>query len=244
MITLIGTGHVFNLTEALYTIFDEKKPNLICVELDSQRYQALLMKQQHPEQYEQAAKNAPFIYRILARFQENMANEYGVIAGSEMIAAITYAQTYQLPVEFIDMNAQQIFTKMWKSMRMSEKLKLLLTGFGSLFISKKTVEKELEHIQENLTTYLDEIGKKFPTIKKTLIDDRNLYMTDKLLKLHETYTTIVACVGDGHIPGMSQLLQSKQIPVETIRLHDLKNRTTEKTDMSHAHFTTRYEQSP
>ena len=242
MITLIGTGHVFNLTEALYTIFDEKKPNLICVELDSQRYQALLMKQQHPEQYEQAAKNAPFIYRILARFQENMANEYGVIAGSEMIAAITYAQTYQLPVEFIDMNAQQIFTKMWKSMKISEKLKLLFTGFGSLFISKKTVEKELEHIQENLTTYLDEIGKKFPTIKKTLIDDRNIYMTQKLLHLHTKYTNIIACVGDGHIPGMDSLLKENHIDVNMIRLHELQQQKTQDTDSASAHFSIGYKQ--
>jgi pheromone shutdown protein TraB len=34
MITLIGTGHVFDLSSALTEIFDEKLPEVICVELE------------------------------------------------------------------------------------------------------------------------------------------------------------------------------------------------------------------
>ena len=73
MITLIGTGHVFNLSSALIDIFDEKNPNVICVELDQQRLNALLLKKTDPERYKEASKNNPFIYKILARFQDNMA---------------------------------------------------------------------------------------------------------------------------------------------------------------------------
>ena len=240
MITLIGTGHVFDLAAALLTIFDEKHPDLICVELDNQRYHALMLKNNNPEAYKRAEKNVPFMYRLLARFQESMASEYGVIPGAEMLAAITYAQTHQLPVEFIDMNAQHIFTNMWKSMKAAEKLRLMFSGFAGLFISKKTVEKELKNMQNNFDTYLDEIGKKFPTIKRTLIDERNIYMTNKLISLHENHTNIVACVGDGHIIGMTQLLQTKQIPYESIRLNDLQNMKPRNTDGQSASFTIDY----
>jgi len=143
MIVLIGTGHVFNLSSALLSVFDEKLPEIVCVELDSQRYQALMLKQSDPESYKNRENNVPIIYKMLARFQEGMANEYGVTAGQEMITAINYARDHQLPVAFIDMNAQNLFSKMLKSMSISEKLKLLLSGFGVLFISKKNVEKEL-----------------------------------------------------------------------------------------------------
>ena len=44
MITLIGTGHVFNLSSALKNVFNEKNPDVICVELDQQRLRALMIK--------------------------------------------------------------------------------------------------------------------------------------------------------------------------------------------------------
>jgi len=240
MITLIGTGHVFDLSAAILSIFDEKEPEVICVELDPQRYQAILQRNTNPEAYQHAKKNLPMIYRLLAQFQESMAEQYGVNAGDEMITAITYAQSHQLPVAFIDVNAQQLFVHMWKTMPFMEKFRLLLSGFAGFFVSKKRVEAELKHYQENFDAYIQEIGKKFPTIKRTLIDERNQHMVNELITLHQSHQRIVVCIGDGHVPGISALLQEKQIPVETIRLRDLQSRKKPETDGSSAHFSFQY----
>jgi len=240
MILLIGTGHVFDLSSALLDIFEERQPEVVCVELDRQRYNAIMMRRTSPEKYKNAERNLPVVYKMLSRFQEGMAKEYGVNAGDEMLTAITYAQSHQLPLKFIDMNAQHLFTKMWRNMTFSEKFKLLLSGFGGVFVSRKRVEEELKNFQDNFDKYLEEIGKKFPTIKKTLIDDRNWYMTDKLMQLNEQYQKIVACVGDGHIPGMTRLLESKDVEFEIIRLNELRNQKTEVSDPASAHFTTTY----
>jgi len=231
MITLIGTGHVFDLSSALNAIFDEKQPDVICVELDKQRYNAKMMKKSNPKAYEDAKKNLPFIYKMLGRFQESMASEYGVNAGDEMLAAINYAQSHGLPAELIDMNAQQLFIKMWKSMPFSEKFRLLLSGFGGLFISKKRVEKELENIQDNFDVYMEEIGKNFPTIKTTLIDKRNDYMINRIVSLNENYGKIMVVIGDGHVPGISKILKSKDIEFETIRLSELRNQNPENRNV-------------
>jgi len=239
MITLIGTGHVFNLTQSLYAILDDTQPEVVCVELDRQRYQALLMKQQE-QSPQKKPRNVPFIYRLLARFQESMADEYGVIPGSEMLAAVEYANTHQLPVELIDMNAQRLFTSMWKSMTLRERFRLFLSGFGGLFVSKQRVEAELKNYQDDISGYLDEIGKKFPTIKKVLIDDRNEFMVTRLALLTERFETIVACVGDGHVPGMEALLKEKNIEVSSIGLEELRHVETEEKDASSASFSTRY----
>jgi len=240
MITLIGTGHIFDLTAALNTIFDEKQPDVICVELDRQRYQALILKTTQPDAYKQREKNLPIMYKMLARFQDNMADEYGVTAGAEMLTAIQYAQTHGLPVEFIDAEAQCLFLSMWKNMPIREKLRLMLSAFGGFFVSKKTVEKELEQIQDNLDTYLEEIGKKFPSIKKTLLDDRNQLMAGRLIQLNQTYQQVIACVGDGHIPGLSKILTEKNIPMTTIRLHELQAIKKEPADTSSAQFSINY----
>jgi pheromone shutdown-related protein TraB len=240
LITLIGTGHVFNLSEPIQNILDEKKPDLICVELDQQRYETLLLKEYKPEEYKKTMKNTPFIYQNLARFQENIAKQYGVIAGSEMLSAIKYAQTHQIPLELIDMNAQIIFTRMWKTMRFTEKLGLIIAGFTGLFISKKIVEKEIDDIQQNFEVYITEIEKKFPSIKRVLIDERDAYMADKLYELQKKYNLIVACVGDGHIKGLTRLLQEKNIKVDAIRLNQLRTITRKTDDASSASFSVNY----
>lgn len=240
MITLIGTGHVFNLRDALLHQMDNIMPEVICVELDIQRYQAMLMKQTQPEKYEQARKRLPFIYRLLGRFQENMADEYGVIPGEEMLTAVRYGQEHQLPVEFIDVNAQQIFSEMLRQMTIRERFQLFLSGFAGLFISKKRVEDELQRYQDDFTSYLDEISKKYPTIKKVLIDQRNEYMVNHLGKLAERYVRIVACVGDGHIPGMLDLLHEQGLNVTSIRLKQLQEYTSSPQETSQSHFSTVY----
>ena len=236
MITLIGTGHVFNLSQALLNIFDEKQPELLCVELDKQRYNALMLKQSDPEGYKKHEKNVPILYKILARFQESMANEYGVTAGAEMLTTISFAQSHQLPIAFIDMNAQYLFKKMLKKMTLREKVKLMFSGFGGLFVSKKRVEKELERYEKNFDEYITQIGDKFPTIKRVLIDERNCYMVQQLTAANEQYEKIIAVVGDGHIPGLSKLLEKKEIEFETIRLSELRDRKPVERGSSTASF--------
>jgi len=240
MITLIGTGHVFDLSSALLKIFDEKNPDVICVELDAQRYNALMMKISNPDAYKEAGKNLPLLYKLLARFQDSMAKEYGVSAGDEMLTAINYAQSHQLPVEFIDMNAQNLFPRMLKSMSASEKLKLMLTAFGGFFISKKRVEKELNEFEKNFDKYLEEIGEKFPTIKRVLIDERNEHMTQKLVDTSQRFNNVLALVGDGHIPGITKLLQDKNVVFETVRLSELRNNKETNVDSASMSFNLNY----
>jgi pheromone shutdown protein TraB len=240
MITLIGTGHIFNLSQVLINLFEEKQPDMLCVELDKQRYNALILKRENPKLYKNAKKNVPAIYKMLARFQEVMANQYGVIAGSEMLVTIDYANSHQLPIVFIDLNAQVMFTKMLKKMTFREKIRLILSGFGGFFISKKNVEEELKKIQEDFDSYISRIGEKFPTIKKVLIDERNMYMFQQLSIANEKHKKIIAVVGDGHIPGISDLLSKNNIVFEAIRLNDLRKLENIETDPSKASFSLQY----
>jgi len=240
MITLIGTGHVFNLSDALLNIFDEKQPEILCVELDKQRFNALMMKKNDPEAYKKAEKNLPIIYKLLSRFQESMANEYGVTAGEEMITTINYAQSHQLPVAFIDMNAQRLFSRMLKTMSLREKFRLMFSGVGGLFVSKKRVEKELDKIDGNFDSYIEQIGDKFPTIKRVLIDERNEHMVRQLSAASQQHEKIIAVIGDGHVPGISKLLEQKELAFESIRLSELRSQKPSNSESSSASFSMEY----
>ena len=242
MIILIGTGHVFNLSQALLNIFDEKQPEILCVELDKQRYDALMLKHTNPDGYKDMKRDVPIIYKLLSRFQDGMAKEYGVIAGEEMLTTINYAKSHQLPVAFIDMNAQRLFSRMLKSMSFSERIKLLFSGFAGLFINKKRVEQEIGKIEKNFDKYLEEIGKRFPTIKRVLIDERNQYMAQQLATANEKYERVLAVVGDGHIPGISEILTKKELEFDTIRLTEIRNKEPTASDSSTATFSLEYKE--
>lgn len=240
MITIIGTGHVFDLKQQILQIFDQKQPDLLCVELDKQRYNGLMLREKDPERYKEMRKNVPIIYKILGKFQENMADEYGVQAGDEMLTTIKYGQTQQIPVSFIDMNVQKLFTKMLKQMTIKEKLLLMLSGFGGFFVSKKRVEKDLEKFEKNFDEYIEQIGEKFPTIKRVLIDERNEFMANNLIKANEQYEKIIALVGDGHITGIMEILKDKNVDFEVIRLSQIRNKINTEMDGSSASFSLEY----
>ena len=87
---------------------------------------------------------------------------------------------------------------------------------------------------------MDQIGKKFPTIKYMLIDKRNEYMAEKIIRLSETYEKIVACVGDGHIPGISKIFKDKEMEFKAVRLEELMGKDTTEKDTDTGFFTTQY----
>ena len=199
-----------------------------------------MLKQSDPEAYKKSEKNVPILYKLLARFQEGMANEYGVTAGAEMLTTIDFARNHQLPLAFIDMNAQRLFRKMLKKMTIREKISIMFSGLGGFFVSKKRVEKELSKIDKNFDKYIEQVGDKFPTIKRVLIDERNYYMVQQLSTANEKYGKVVAVVGDGHIPGLSRLLDKKEIKYETIRLSELRNQKPVEQDSATASFSMEY----
>ena len=61
-----------------------------------------------------------------------------------------------------------------------------------------------------------------PTIKKILIDERNGNMAKKIIDLTEKHEKIIACIGDGHINGISKILDENKSDYEIIRLKDLR----------------------
>ena len=89
--------------------------------------------------------------------------------------------------------------------------------FGALFlfslggaqeedeISKEKLEEMKK--QDTLQLLLDEMGESVPDIKKRLIDERDLYMVEKIRQAPGN--DIVAVVGAGHVPGMIANWDSK-----------------------------------
>jgi pheromone shutdown protein TraB len=212
MITLVGVGHVFAISDQVRNLIRTKRPQIVCIELDPARYQALRNRD--------SPRKVPIQYKLLSYLQVRMAGKFGTEAGDEMLAAASAAGEVGAKVALIDVDAGVVLAMLWRKMSFKEKVQLLGGALTGLVISKKTVERELERYENNEEQYLEALSSGFPTLKTILIDDRNKHMAERISALSTEYAEILAVVGDGHIPGIVQQLGQKQI--ETIRLRELR----------------------
>jgi len=78
----------------------------------------------------------------------------------------------------------------------------------------------MEKYESQEDQYMEVLGEGFPAVKKVLIDDRNKHMAKQISAIHAEHKSIVAVVGDGHVPGLVEAL--KPLEVETVRLKELR----------------------
>ena len=217
MITLIGTGHVFNIGARVREEIRRRMPQVVGIELDGPRYQALRSKNKD-------RTGTPIVYRLLADFQTRIANEYGVEAGDEMLAASDEAQMLGIPLALIDKDAQHTFARLRREMGFGEKMRLLGSAVVGLIpiLPGKSIEKQVEAMQDDYSSYFEQMGEKFPTLKRVLLDERNEHMARALAAMTQTNQSIVAVVGDGHVDGIRDILVAQGLQVETVRLKELR----------------------
>lgn len=213
MITLIGVGHVFDIKRQVHDVIMGQMPSSVGIELDQGRYEALL----HPQE----PRGMPITYRIMAKFQKRVAKELGGELGAEMLSAADTAKELGIPYIFIDAEASILFNQLMQKMPIKERVLLLFSSFAGFLASKKQVEAELDRFTENEEQYMKQFEQQFPTLKKALIDDRNMYMANNIVRAEDTYGSIVAVIGDGHVEGIVRLLAGRQVHV--VRLKQLRD---------------------
>jgi pheromone shutdown protein TraB len=220
VITLIGTGHVFDLRHRLQREVLARSPDVVGIELDPGRLQALLARQRGDPK----AGNAPLAYRLLAEFQDRMAEDEGVLPGDELLAAYEAAVMAQVPVALIDQDAQQAFARLWKEMGLLEKARFLGSAAMGVVLPKSVLAKDVSQLKGDYSAMLEQLGKDYPTVKRVLLDERNVHMAQRILALRaQGKERVVAVVGDGHVDGIAALLRGAHgQELEVLRLRELQ----------------------
>jgi pheromone shutdown protein TraB len=213
MITLVGTGHVFKIAEPVAFIVKNIWPDAVLVELDPYRYNALVSSEQSED------TDLPKAYRDLAEYQKRMAEEYGSKVGAEFVAAVETGKMIGAAIEFIDKNAKQTMEELRDEMPFFEKVRLSLSSFGDRFRSKKKADSAIYNFIENEEKMLADMRKRFPTLVRKLIDERDVHMAEKIKEASAKYRNIIVIIGDGHTEGIAKLLGDESI--RKIRLKTL-----------------------
>ena len=214
-ILLVGTAHVSQESiDTVRQVIIEEAPDTVCVELDSQRLQALQDKN-HWESLNifQVVRKGQAAFLLanlaLASFQKRMGLQTGVRPGAELAAAVECAKEHEAQVELVDRNIRTTLLRAWRKTGFWKKMHLLAVLFSSMFESQKVDEEELARLRETdtLSAMLEEMGEMLPSVKTILVDERDTYMSHFIGKADGK--KIVAIVGAAHLPGILKKLKNE-----------------------------------
>ncbi len=231
-IILVGTAHVSRQSvELVQQIIQEEKPETVCVELCAGRFQTLRQSEswQQMDIVKVIKEKKAFLLLsnlILAAFQKRIAAKLEIRPGQEMIQAIETAEAMGAAVHLADRDVRVTLARTWGQMGWWARCKLianLVLSFGQAD-EIKAEDVEAMKQQDMLATILDEVGQSLPTVRRTLIDERDQYLTEKIRTAPGQ--KIVAVVGAGHVPG---ILRYWDRPVDLSQLDGMppKGRTGE-----------------
>jgi pheromone shutdown-related protein TraB len=213
-IRLVGTAHVSaQSVEEVKKAIEEWHPDIVAVELDLARFQALQKVARDPtvaEVLEVRNFNQLLVQWILSYLQRRIGIDVGVEPGAEMKAAIEEAEQRRIPVSLVDRDIRLTLLRFWQSLGIFGKIKM----FFALVISIAEVDEievDVEQMKEQsvIDMVMEEFRKFSPAGAKSLIDERDAYIAHNLLKLRDqNIPRILAIVGAGHVHGIQGYLEN------------------------------------
>jgi pheromone shutdown-related protein TraB len=213
-ILLVGTAHVSaESVELVRKTIDEETPDAVAVELDAQRYESLVNKKRWDEteihRVLKEKKTQLFLLQILlSNFQRKIGDKLGSKPGAEMAAAVEEAKKMNVRVELVDRDIRTTLKRAFAKMSLKEKGKMLYGFVSGIFEEEQLEEGVLEKLKDDdvMTEMLNELSAEIPSIKEVLIDERDSYITEKILSAEGK--KIVAVVGAGHVNGIKKRLEA------------------------------------
>jgi pheromone shutdown-related protein TraB len=215
-IRIVGTAHVSQQSvDEVRTAIGEYIPDVVAIELDPSRFQALKRQAADPsvsDVLELRNFNSLLVQWLLAYLQRKIGFDVGVEPGAEMKAAIEEAEKRGIAIALVDRDIRLTLLRFWNSLGVFEKIKM----FWALIISIAEVdggqEIDIESLkkQDVIDVVMEEFRKFSPNGARALIDERDAYIAHQLvlLKAQRPEGRILAIVGAGHRQGITSYLES------------------------------------
>ena len=222
---LIGTAHVSGESVQLVEeCINEFSPDTIAVELDRNRLDVIRNRKKYEEtdiiEIFKKGKVLFFASQILlSSYQKKIAEKTGVAPGAEFRKAVEMAEERNLKLVTADRDISITLKRTMRSMTFKEKAKF----FGGLFMGDdKDIDKEsIEELKKGdlLMSLIGEMGDEFPSVKRSILDERDAYLAVNIIK--DLGNVTVAVVGAAHVPGILKHIQSEK--TENIDLSEMEN---------------------
>ena len=212
-IWLVGTAHVSQRSvELVREVIERERPDVVCIELDSGRYEALSQEKRFAEQDLREVMRKKqlatlMLNLILASYQRRLGLKLGVAPGSELLEAARVAERLGIPIALCDREVRVTLRRAWRSISGWQRMRLLSELAASVVESPDVSEEELARLrnQDVVSEVMNELGRLMPDLKRVLIDERDAYLAHKILEAEGR--RVVAVVGAGHVEGMKGRLE-------------------------------------
>jgi pheromone shutdown-related protein TraB len=230
---LVGTAHVSpESVKLVRETIEKEKPDSVAVELCEQRYKVLKEGSKWAETkmadvLKEGKAHLFLANLILSNFQRKIGEELGVKPGAEMLEAVKVAEKKKIPVELVDRDIQITFKRALAKMGWWEKSRVSFSLFVDMF-GGSVDEEVIEQLKgkDVMTEVIEELAKEAPSVKAVLIDERDIYIANKILKAPGK--KVVAVVGAGHVAGLKKRLKQK-----TRNLKSLERAPKKKNGVRH-----------
>ncbi len=211
---LIGTAHISKESvDEVSSYIEEYHPERICIELDKTRYSnnknAQTWSNKTITNVLKEGKGFLLLANMaLASFQKRMGQSTGIKPGEEILKAASLAEEKDIPLSFCDREIQTTFKRAWRKSNFWNKMKLLATLISAAFSKEEISEEELAELKKAdvLETMLGEMAKELPTIKKVLIDERDLFLATSMYNAKGKRK--LGVIGAGHTQGVLKNLEA------------------------------------
>ncbi|MBS3107710.1 TraB/GumN family protein [Candidatus Woesearchaeota archaeon] len=202
---LIGTSHIaIESVNTVREIIESEKPDVVALELDYNRFAALMSKKKDSHSFWKAIRTLGikgFIFNLLGAWVENKLGKIvGVKPGSEMKQAAISAKGTNAKIAMIDQDIRITIKKLIKGITWREKFRFIGDIFKAILFRKPIIEPfDLRTVpkKETVKKLTMMLKKSYPSVYNTLIKERNEIMAKNLYNLMN-FGKIVAVVGAGH----------------------------------------------
>tara|TARA_Y100000310_G_scaffold345696_1_gene468442 strand:+ start:6444 stop:7595 length:1152 start_codon:yes stop_codon:yes gene_type:complete len=236
-IILVGTAHISKKSiELVRETIDKEKPDVVGVELDPQRYTQLKSQKKWLDtdlsKIVKEGKTYLFLINImLANMQRKLGEEIGLKPGMEMVEAIKASEEKKIPVALLDRDVRVTLKRALNEMSIKEKAKLFGEIAIGMFQGPEPLDEEIiEQLKEKdtLNALLAELSEKMPSVKKVLVDERDVFIANKIMQT--PHKKILAVVGAGHLEGIKKHLG------KTVDLRELSRINEKKSNLRYLKY--------
>lgn len=224
-IIIIGSSHIAreSINDVKKTI-EEFKPDIIALELDVNRYHALLSKKEGKVAIADIKKIGMLGYLFAKLGQwgsKRLGRIVGVMPGEEMLAAIRLAKKRNIRLALIDQNIAVTLGRFSRSITLKEKWTFIKDLFRSVFFRKqfaKEIGTDIKKLdltkvppREIISSLVSTMIKKYPNVYNALIRERDMVMARNIIALTKKAPCkrVMAVVGAGHKEGILKLLEKQ-----------------------------------
>lgn len=223
---IIGTSHIAKeSSEKIKKTIEEKKPEIVAIELDKKRYLSLTSKEKKKSKIKLSDIRRigvkGFLFSIFGGWiQKKLGKFVGVDPGIDMLTAIKFAQKNHAKIALIDQDIEITLKKLSKYLTWKEKFRFLMDIIKAFIFRKSEMKKwginsiDLRKVPPEtlIKKMIDNVKIRYPNFYKVLVEERNHIMAFRLKSLMNKYPDkqILAIIGAGHKEGIVEIIKSKK----------------------------------